>query len=403
MISSKQKDSSAEGQPKLTKGLLFLLAITSGISVANLYYIQPLLADVALDFSVSAGEIGIIATIIQVGYALGLFLFIPLGDIKERKRLIFSLLGVVVIGLIGVALSKNIIMLGAACFIFSLTTVIPQLVLPLTAQLAKPEERGQSVGIVMSGLSAGILLARTVSGVIGDMFGWRIMFWVAAGLMLLLAVILKIFLPVCKPVSSADVSYGQLLKSLWTLFIEQPDLRRASLFGAMTFGTFSAFWSTLAFFLKEPPYYFTAQIIGLFGLVGIIGILYTPIAGRIVDKKTPAVVGFFSGVITLIAFIVLWQLGSYIWGLILGVMLLDIGTRGASISNQSRVYGLIPEARNRLNTIYMVSYFLGGALGTYLGSTAWNIMQWDGVFLVGSIMTFIGILTFLPLLKRVRR
>ena len=283
-----------------------------------------------------------------------------------------------------------------ACFTFSFTTVIPQLILPLTAQLADPKERGQAVGIVMSGLSSGILLARTVSGVIGDMFGWRSMYWIAAGLMLGLAVVLKFFLPECKPTSSLSVTYGQLLKSLWTLFLKLPDLRRASLFGAMIFGSFSAFWSTLAFFLTEPPYYYSSQIIGLFGLIGIVGILYTPLAGRIVDKKTPKIVGFFSGIVILAAFILIWQLGYHLWGLILGVIILDIGSRGASISTQSRVYSLIPEARNRLNTIYMFSYFLGGSLGTYLGATGWSILQWDGVFLVGSIMIFIGLLSFLP-------
>ncbi|KUO59915.1 MAG: MFS transporter permease [Gracilibacter sp. BRH_c7a] len=400
MISENQELSSVENQPKLTRGLLFLLAITSGISVANLYYIQPLLADIAQDFHVTAGEIGRIATVSQLGYALGLLLFIPLGDIRERKSLIFSLIGVVIIALVGVALSRNIIMLGIACFIFSLTTVIPQLILPLTAQLAEPKERGQALGIVMSGLSTGILLARTVSGVIGDIFGWRIMYWIAAGLMLILAVILKFFLPECKPASSIRVTYGQLLKSLWTLFVELPELRKAALFGAMIFGSFGAFWSTLAFFLQEPPYYFTAQIVGLFGLVGIVGILYTPLAGRIVDKKTPEFVGLVSGIITLIAFIILWQLGSNLWGLILGVIIFDIGTRGGQISNQARVYSLIPEARNRLNTVYMVSYFLGGSLGTYLGSTAWSILKWDGVFLVGSIMISIGVLSFLPALNK---
>lgn len=387
-------------QPKLTKGLLLLLAVASGVSVANLYYIQPLLADIAQDFQVTAGEIGRIATVSQLGYAFGLLLFIPLGDIRERKSLIFSLLGVVIIALVAVALSQNIIMLGVACFTFSLATVIPQLLLPLTAQLAEPNERGQALGIVMSGLSTGILLARTVSGIIGDIFGWRSIYWLAAGLMLGLAVLLKYFLPECKPTSSVSITYGKLLKSLWTLFVQQPELRRASLLGAMIFGSFGAFWSTLAFFLKEPPYNYTAQIVGLFGLIGIVGILYTPVAGRIVDKNSPRLVGFFSGIITLVAFIVLWQLGNHLWGLILGVIIFDIGTRGVQISNQSRVYSLIPEARNRLNTVYMVSYFMGGSLGTYLGATAWSHLKWDGVFLVGSIMTLIGILSFLPTLKK---
>lgn len=395
MISGNDKFSLVTNQPSLTKGLLFLLAITSGISVANLYYIQPLLVDIAQEFNVTAGEIGRIATVSQLGYALGLFLFVPLGDFKERKRLIFSLLGVVTIGLIAVALSKNIIMLGIACFIFSLTTVIPQLILPLTAQLAKPIERGQAMGIVMSGLSTGILLARTVSGVIGDILGWRNMYLIAAGMMMLLAVILKFFLPECKPTSSENVTYRQLLKSLWTLLVKQSELRKAALCGGMLFGSFSAIWSTLAFFLSQPPYNYPSGMIGLFGLIGIVGIFYTPLAGRIVDKIAPKIVGFYSGIIAMTALIILWKLGNHLWGLILGLMILDIGSRGVSISNQSLVYSLIPEARNRLNTIYMVFYFLGGSIGTYLGANAWNSLQWDGVFLVGGVMTSIGLLSLI--------
>lgn len=388
-------------QPVLTKQLLFLLAVTCGISVANLYYIQPLLADVAQEFNVTAAVIGRIATVIQVGYALGLFLFVPLGDMFERKRLIFALLAVVIVALIAAAFAQNMLMLGVACFAFSVTTVIPQIILPLTAQLADPAQRGQAVGIVMSGLSSGILLARTVSGVIGGTLGWRGMYLIAAAMMLVLGIILKLFLPECKPASSLKVTYGQLLKSLWTLFVKLPDLRKASLLGAMNFGSFSAFWSTLAFFLKAPPYNYSTQVIGLFGLIGIVGIAYTPLAGRIVDKKTPQAVGLVSSLITLAAFMILWKLGFHMAGLILGVVIFDIGMRGVSISNQSRVYALIPEARNRLNTIYMVSYFLGGSIGTYLGSVAWSIWQWDGVILVGSIMVVIGLLTFAPAWRRI--
>lgn len=400
MNSASEKLSAAGQQPVLTKGLLLLLAVASGISVANLYYIQPLLADIAQEFQVTPGEMGRIATISQLGYTLGLFLFIPLGDILERKRLIFSLLGVVIIALAAAALSHSFLMLGAACFVFSLATVIPQVILPLTAQLADPQERGQAVGVVMSGLATGILLARTVSGIIGDNFGWRSVYWLAAGLMLALALVLKFYLPECKPAFSEKLSYLRLLKTLWLYIRELKDLRKASLFGAMMFGSFNAFWSTFAFFLKEPPYGYTAQIIGLFGLIGIVGIFYTPLAGRVADKKNPWFVGIYSGWITLAAFLILWLLGYHLWGLILGVILLDIGTRGGQISNQATVYSLIPEARNRLNTIYMVSYFLGGSLGTFLGAAAWNTIQWDGVFLVGSLMVSIGMLTFLPVFNK---
>lgn len=381
----------------LTRGLLLLMAIATGISVANLYYIQPLLADIAEEFNSTAGEMGRIATLTQIGYALGLFLFIPLGDIRERRSLIITLLGAAAIALVAVAVSGNIMMLGITSFAVGITSVIPQLFVPLAAQLAEPHQRGQAVGIVMSGLYTGILLARTASGIIGDMFGWRSIYWLAAVAMLILALSLKFRLPECKPAASVSLSYWPLLKSMGKLFLEQSVLRKCALFGAMLFGVVSAFWSTLAFFLKAPPYFYTAQIIGLFGLIGIMGTFYAPIAGRMADKRSPRTVGIFSGVITLLALLTLWGLGYYLWGLILGAILLDIGSRGGQISNQSVVYSLIPEARNRLNTIYMVSYFMGGALGSSLGPSAWGVFGWDGVILVGCIMTIVGMLSFLPM------
>jgi len=384
----------------LTNGLLGLLCVASGLCVANLYYVQPLLADIALDFGVTSREIGRIATVCQIGYGLGLLFFIPLGDIKERKSLILSLLGVVTVALVAAAISTNLVMLGVSCFIFSFTTVIPQLIVPLTAQLADQQKTGQAIGIVMSGLFTGIVLARTVSGMVGGLFGWRSIFWLAAVLMLLLAVALKLFLPEVKPASFEQTSYEQLLKSLGTLFLTQPGLRKACLFGAMIFGSFGAFWSTLAFLLKDPPYSFSTQIVGLFGLLSLAGAFYSPLAGRLADKKTPETMILFSGSLLLLAFIVLWQLGLSIWGLILGTVVLDIGSRGGQLASQTFIYSLKPSARNRLNTVYMVSYFAGGSLGTFLGSTAWAALKWNGVCLVGGIMALIAILTFLPTLKK---
>mgnify|MGYP001256867531 CR=1 FL=1 len=394
---------SEKKQPALTKGLLGLLCVASGLCVANLYYIQPLLADIALDFGVTSKEVGRIATVCQIGYGLGLFLFIPLGDIKERKSLILSLLGVVTVALVAAAVSTNLIMLGVSCFIFSLTTVIPQLIVPLTAQLAEPQKTGQAMGIVLSGLFTGIVLARTVSGIIGGLFGWRSIFWLAAVLMLLLTVTLKISLPEVTPDSSGQKSYPQLLKSLGTLFLTQSKLRKACLFGAMIFGSFSTFWSTIAFFLKDSPYYFSTQTVGLVGLLSLVGAFYTPLAGRLVDKQSPETMILFSGFLTLLAFMVLWQLGLSIWGLILGIVILDIGSRGGQLASQTFIYSLMPSARNRLNTVYMVSYFAGGALGTFFSSAAWAALKWNGVCLVGGVMALIAILTFLPSLKKSNR
>lgn len=374
----------------LTKSILWVMAIGSGLSVANLYYNQPLLADMAQTFHVSARQMGSVSMFTQIGYALGLFVFVPLGDMKERRRLITILLCAVTLSLLGVAISQNITMLEITSFLVGATTVVPQLIVPFAVQLANPGEQGKVVGLVMSGLFFGILLARTVSGLIGNIFGWRTMYYIAATLMLILAFVLRYKLPKGEPVSSS-VTYLQLFHSLWKLIAKLPVLREASIMGGMLFGAFSAFWTTLAFYIKQPPYHYGAQVAGLFGLVGVVGASIAPVAGRLADKKSPRLVAGIATFITLLSFITFWGLGNKIWGLIIGVILLDLGVQGAQISNQARIYILIPEARNRINTVYMVTYFIGGALGSFFGSYAWSLWHWGGVCTVGLIMVMLSL------------
>ncbi|MDP4126459.1 MAG: MFS transporter [Bacillota bacterium] len=368
----------------LSMNMLLILAISCGMSVANLYYSQPLLADMAQTFQVSARQMGTISMLTQTGYALGLFLFVPLGDIKEKKRLILYLLGAVSLSLLGVAFASNPTMLGIASFAVGTTTVVPQIIVPLAAQLADAKEQGRIVGIVMSGLFFGILLARTVSGIIGSILGWRSMYFIAACMMLGLDLILFRFLPVSKPTS--QLTYRQTMCSLWGFITSQPILCEAALMGGLLFGSFSVFWTTLAFFIKQPPYHYGAEVAGLFGLIGVAGSSFAPYAGRLADKKGPRLVVGVASTTTLLAFVCLWLLGKNLWGLIIGVIFLDLGVQSAQISNQARVYSLVPEAKSRLNTIYMVTYFIGGALGSYLGMYAWSLWQWNGVCLVGSLM-----------------
>lgn len=374
----------------LSKNLLLLMATGCGLSVANLYYNQPLLADMAQTFHVTAREMGNISMLTQIGYAAGLFMFVPLGDIKERRRLITTLLGLVAIALISVGAAPNLTALGIASFILGATTVVPQLIVPYAAQLAGPGNQGKAVGIVMSGLFFGILLARTISGYIGDIYGWRTMFFLASALMILLLIILKFKLPQGKP-SVSKFTYPQLLRSTWQLVLEQPLLREASLMGSMLFGAFSVFWTTLAFFIKEPPYHYGTEIAGLFGLVGVVGATFAPLAGRLADRKNPRFTAGMAALITLAAYIIFGLWGYRLWGLIAGVILLDLGVQSAQISNQTRIYGLLPEAKNRLNTVYMVTYFLGGSIGSLIGSYFWSLWQWNGVCTAGSALVLLSL------------
>jgi predicted MFS family arabinose efflux permease len=280
------------------------------------------------------------------------------------------------------------------CFAAGLLTVVPQIIIPFAASLASDEKRASIVGTVLSGILIGILLARTVSGFVGAEFGWRAMYGIAAGLMLLLALILWRALP--KQPANGDTSYLQLLVSLWDIVRTEPTLRLTCLFGALSFAAFNVFWITLAFFLQTPPYHFGSNIVGLFGIVGVVGATAAPQVGRLADRTgKPRITIGLGLLIALLAFGMFWLFGSSLWGLILGVILLDLGAQSLLISCQAIVQGLRPEARSRLNTIFMTTYFLGGALGSTLGSTGWHFGRWTAVCGIGLMLLMGALIAFL--------
>ncbi|HSM87607.1 MAG TPA: MFS transporter, partial [Candidatus Limnocylindrales bacterium] len=329
--------------------------MASAVAVANLYYNQPMLAAMARTFHVDAHAIGLVATFTQAGYALGMPLFVPLGDIMERRRLVVSLFLAVACALAGAAVAPNLATLVAASFFIGLTTLIAQIMIPLASELSAPEEQGKTIGSLMSGILLGILLARTLSGSVAAHFGWRAMFWIASGLALLFAALLYVRLPHVP--AHSGLSYRQLIRSIWRLAAETPRLRRISMVGALLFAGFSGFWTTLVFLLETPPYHYGSQAAGLFGLIGATGALVAPIAGRLSDTRGPRyVVGIAIGIV-LASYLVFWVLGLHLPGLILGVILLDAGVQAAQVANQSRVLALRPDARNRVNTVYMICYF----------------------------------------------
>ena len=372
--------------------LIWMMAVTSGATAANLYYNQPLLAIMAQDFHASAHQIGFIPTLTQVGYALGLLLFVPLGDLQERRRLIVMMLGLTALTLFAAAMAPNLPWLVMASLAIGMATISAQLIVPFAAQLAKPEERGKVVGMVMSGLMIGILLARTVSGFVGAALGWRTMYWIASGLMIVLAGALSRFLPKSQP--SLAMSYPDLMRSMIGLIRKQPILRQASVLGAMCFGAFSAFWSTLVFLLGQPPYGYGSEVAGLFGLVGVVGAMAAPLAGNLADKRSPRLAVGLAIAVTTLSFVIFWRFGQQLWGLIVGVILLDLGVQANQVSNQARIYSLLPEAHSRLNALYIMFYFIGGASGSFLGAYGWSLWQWNGVCLVGLLMMTVAFITF---------
>lgn len=377
-------------QTQLNKLLVLVMAVTAGVTVANLYYIQPLLAEIAAAFHVTQVSVGSAAMLTQIGYATGMLFLLPLADIREKKGLILIMLLCSACALILMYFSMNMTFIFTASFAIGFTSVVPQLIVPLAAQLSEPEQRGKIIGTVMSGLLVGILLSRTFGGLVGEYWGWRTVYLIASFLMILLAVFLTRLLPVSPPAS--NMSYRDLFKSMAALIREYPVLREASLNGAMMFAAFSAFWTSLVFLLKSSHYHLGSDAAGLFGLVGVVGALAAPIAGRAADKKSPKyTVGIGMGIVVL-AYICFLIFGFQLWGLIAGVILLDLGVQSCQISNQSRVHALNNEARNRINTVFMVSYFIGGALGSFFGSFSYAHFGWYGVCILGLLTQVIAVL-----------
>jgi predicted MFS family arabinose efflux permease len=353
--------------------IVTVLAVAAGASVGNLYLLQPLLPAVARGFGSSPRAVGVVSMLTQVGYGAGMFLFVPLGDVVERRGLMLLLLGLVAVALLGVAGAPDVPLLALASLAVGMTTVVPQLAVPPAAHLAPAEERGRAVGTVMGGLLVGILLARTASGFLGALLGWRAVYVCAAALMVLLAAALRALLPRSPP--DTTMAYGALLRSLFTLVREEPALREASVLGALGFAAFSVFWTTLAFFL-EASHGLGSDAAGLFGLLGAAGALAAPVLGRLADRMSPRANAGIALAVALAGYGVFAAAGAALAGLVAGVILLDVGVQGAHVSNLARIHARRPEARSRMNTVYMVAYFAGGALGTVVGTSAWSAGGW---------------------------
>lgn len=365
------------------------MSAASAVCVANIYYCQPLLPEIGRSLGVSDRAIGYLPMWTQAGAALGMFTFIPLGDMFPRRKLIvvMSLFSGLTVAMMAIA--PNLALVDAAGFATGLTGIVMHLIIPFAAKLAPPERRGHVVGTVLSGLLLGILLARLVSGFVGDMLGWRAMYWIASAAMCILAVALRYSLPEDRP--EVNLRYSELARSIVHLALTQPLLREAAIIGGMLFGAFSSFWATLVFFLATPPYHYGPRVAGAFGLVGAVGVLFAPLAGRLADRKGPAFTVTLALLISIASYVVFDFAGYAVIGLVAGVILLDLGVQAGHVANQTRIYALKPEARSRLNTVYMVTYFIGGALGSALGAWGWTHWRWNGVCAAGAAQLLLAL------------
>ncbi|MNJ92598.1 Inner membrane transport protein YnfM [compost metagenome] len=361
---------------------LFMAAMCTLI-VGNLYYNQPLLGILAREFAVSENTVSLVPALTLIGYALGILFIVPLGDMLERKRLLQASMIVAGTLAISLAFSPNFAVLCVVSFLMGFFNVSASVLIPFAANLAHPKERGKITGIVLSGILLGSLMARTLAGFIGDHLGWQAVFIIAGAISLVLSVITQWTLPASVPHFKG--TYKGLLLSTAQLFRDLPIAREAAFMGAILFGSFSAFWTTLTFLLEAAPFNYSAQTIGLFGAIGMVGALAAPIAGRYADLKGTNATIRLGIYCALAAFGILALSSTSVAGIVLGVLVLDLGIQVAHISNQSRIFELVPEARSRLNTIYIFAYFCGGSLGSYVGSQLWALGGWVGVSLGGMV------------------
>lgn len=382
-----------EKTPHLTRLHLWVMTIATGMVVANIYYNQPLLGDISKDFKVSESQGGLLAMLTQSGYAAGMLFTVPLGDMVERKKLIMAEFIMTIVALLLAAWSPSIHVLMVASFFIGAFSIIPQLIVPMAAHLSAPDQRGKTIGFVMSGLLIGILLSRTVSGYVGAHLGWRAMFIIAAGLMTILWISLYFLLPKVHPQFTG--SYKGLMKSLIELIREEPLLRVAAIRGALCYACFSGFWTTLVFLLQQPQYHAGSEVAGAFGLVGAFGALAASQMGRLTDKGNSRALTAISIILVVISYVIFGFSTNSMALLVVGVIIMDMGVQATHISNQAVIFALRPEARNRLNTVYMVTYFVGGAAGTFLASQAWYTYKWNGVVLMGIVLSVLALLVHL--------
>lgn len=384
----------APGGGGLSRALVPLLALCSGVTVANIYLSQPLLTLIAADLGVAKPTAGFVATAAQLGYALGLVLLIPLGDVVRRRRLIGLLIGGAALALAGAGLAPTLPVLLAASLVASTLTVVPQLLLPLAAQLAGDARRGRVLAAVMTGVVIGIFLSRVVYGQLGELLDWRAAYLTAAVLTAAVGAATVAVLPVER---RQPARYGELMASLPRLLREEPALRQACLFQATAFGTFIAFWTTLVFPLTAPPYGYSVGIAALIGLVGLTAGVASPPIGQLIDRYGPfRVIG--GGLALAAAGAAAFTFTQYtLAAVIVGVAALATGMQASQIANQTRLFSRRPEARNRMNTIYMTGNFAAGTVSAGLASSLYGQFGWPGVAAFGTATSLLGLLAWLAL------
>ena len=381
---------SNENKPAISKGLLLLMTTAVSATAANLYFNQPILPQIGADLGISGDALGAIPAASQLGYALALLLISPLGDSMPRKRLISMLSLLLVLASLFAFVANGLWMLVVGCFVIGLAANITQQLIPFAASLTSAEHKGRVIGTLMTGLTLGIVLSRTLSGYVGDEFGWRAVFAMSAWLAISFGIMLHLFLPSNIPTSR--MPYAQLITSMFSLLKRHPSLRQSALSGALWFGAFSALLATLALHVNEPPFNYSAQQAGMFGFIALAGVVGAKLSGIWVNKIGETSVINLALLLASLGFVIAGFYAHHLVGLIIGITLIDFGVFSAQVANQVRVFSIDPKAQSRINGVYMLAYYLGGALGSFLGVLVFERFSWAGVaalstcFIIASLL-----------------
>ncbi|MDM7889981.1 MFS transporter [Curtobacterium sp. RHCJP20] len=369
----------------MTRGRTLLFAVAGGAAVGNLYWAQPLLDDIAAELGTSSGLAGLLVTLTQVGYALGILLLVPLGDVVDRRRLVPGVLAASAVALLAAALAPGFTALLVALALVGATTVAGQLLIPLAGDLADPASRGRVVGTIASGVLTGILLSRTVSGVVAELAGWRSVYVLAAAVAVVLAFLLARAVP--RLPRRERMRYPQLIASVVGVVRAHRAVRVTLVVSASVFAVFTMFWTALTFLLSGAPFGYSTTAIGAVGLVGLVGAVAAQRVGRLHDRGWSVPVTGAALVLVLVSLVVAGLGARSIVVVLVAVLLLDVGVQGANVLNQTRLFAIDPAARSRLNTAFVTGNFAGGAVGSAVAGVLWNLGGWTAVTVGAAVLT----------------
>ena len=374
----------------IPRHILLMMAIMAGFTVANLYYNQPLLDMICRETGITQVEANLITVVTQIGYALGLLFVVPLADMVSTRRIVVVGMLVAAVSAVTMGFAENVWMLWGASLMLGISSIMPQLFIPMAALYSQPKNKSRNMGYVASGLITGIVSARAISGYVGNWLGWRWMFFIVAGMMLVGLLVTLRMMP--QVTLTFKGSYRQLMHTVGSIFMSYPRIRFYSLRPAMSFASMMSIWSCMAFHLAGSPFHASSDVVGMLALCGVAGAIAASSAGKYVPRVGIFRMSVVGGCLQLMAWVSAWLFGNTYTGLIAAIILADIGAQCLQVSNQSGSLQQLPHATNRVNTIFMTTFFIGGSLGTFCSGLGWSMAEWTGVCLVGGFFASVTLL-----------